>query len=488
MRAPTPQPSLFIVFGGTGDLMREKLLAALHRLHTTGQLHPRTRILATARSRDFNDASYQAQAATWLQRDGAAAPALAAWCRESLFFQSIGAGQPADFTALAQRIAALETQQALPGNRVFYLALPPQAFPGTIQGLGGAQLNRGPGWTRLVIEKPFGRDLASARELNHLVHREFEENQVYRIDHYLGKETVQNLLAFRVANPIFETLWNRDRVDNVQLTVAESAGIGGRAGYYEQAGALRDMVQNHLTQLLTLVAMELPSSFDADAIRDEKVKVLRSISPIEPTQVIYGQYGHDSRLPAQNAAPGPSYREEAGVAKDSRTETYAALHLEIANWRWHGVPFYLRTGKHLPQRVTQVVVNFRRAPVSLLRQAAARRPNALVITIQPNEGFDLLVDVKAPGQGMTLQSQRLHFRYSEAFSELAEAYETLLLDILAGDQTLFVRADEVEASWTLYAPLLAAPPRIHPYPSNTWGPQAADALLARHNHEWGACE
>jgi len=487
MRAPTPQPSLFIVFGGTGDLMREKLLPALHRLHRTGQLHPGTRILATARSRDFNDASYQAEAAAWLGR-AVSGDDLGAWCRASLFFQSIGNGQEADFRSLAKRIVSLEKEHALPGNRVFYLALPPQAFPDTIQGLGAAQLNHGPGWTRLVVEKPFGRDLASARDLNQLVHREFQESQVYRIDHYLGKETVQNLLAFRVANPIFEALWNRDRIDNVQLTVAESAGIGSRAGYYEQAGALRDMVQNHLTQLLTLVTMELPGSFDADAIRDEKVKVLRSISPIEPAQVIYGQYGRDSRLPAENAPPGPSYREEKGVAKDSRTETYAALHLEIANWRWHGVPFYLRTGKHLPQRLTQVVVNFRRAPLSLLQQAASRRTNALVISIQPNEGFDLLFDVKAPGQGMTLQPQRLHFRYAEAFSELAEAYETLLLDILAGDQTLFVRADEVEASWTLYAPLLAAPPRIHPYPSNTWGPPAADVLLARQHHEWGACE
>jgi glucose-6-phosphate 1-dehydrogenase len=414
---------------------------------------------------------------------GPAGGSLGRWCDSCVSYQAIGNGRPEDFQALARRIDALEREHRLLSNRVLYLALPPEAFPGTITGLGEAGLNRSSGWTRLVVEKPFGRDLASAQDLNRLVHRYFDESQIYRIDHYLGKETVQNLLIFRFSNPIFETLWNRDRVESVQITVAEDVGLEGRVAYYTRAGALRDMVQNHLAQLLTLVAMDVPGAFDADAIRNEKVKVLRAIASPSAVDVVFGQY----RRGSLNGHEVPGYLEEPGVSADSSIETFAALKLDVATWRWHGVPFYLRTGKRLPHRATKIVITFRCPPVSVFQPAADACPihaNALAITIQPDEGFDLSFEVKAPGQPLTLQTQRLHFRYAEAFAPLPDGYETLLLDVLAGDQTLFVRVDEVEASWQVFTPILEHRPPAQTYPAGTWGPEAADALLARNGHRW----
>jgi glucose-6-phosphate 1-dehydrogenase len=397
-----------------------------------------------------------------------------AWCDACLFFQPLGE-DPEDYRALAARLQALEKNHQFPGNRIFYLALPPHALGPTIAGLGQAQLHRSPGWTRLVVEKPFGRDAESAQNLNQLLHRFFEESQIYRIDHYLGKETVQNLLIFRFANDIFEPLWHRNLVQNVQITVAESDGVGRRGGYYEQTGALRDMVQNHLTQLLTLTAMEVPVTFEAEAIRSEKAKVLQAIAPVPPDHVVYGQYtrgivgGQEVR----------GYREEAGVPPDSATETFVALQLGINNWRWQGVPFYLITGKRLPARLTQIAVTFRCPPVWLFQpMQTSCRPNVLVFTLQPDEGFDLHFQVKTPGEPLGLKTQRLRYRYAEAFGPMPEAYETLLLDIMAGDQTLFVRADEAEAAWRLYAPLLAEPPSPPlPYPAGSFGPPAAARFL-----------
>ncbi len=477
-------PVLIVVLGATGDLMQRKLLPALYHIASEAAFHERTRILGAARP-EMDDRRFR----TWAQevlRDGATSGAsLERWCDQCLFYQRIRGGDAGEYRILAQRIETVEHEQGLPGHRVFYLALPPQAFPEAIIGLGEVGLSRSPGWTRVVIEKPFGRDLATARELNRLVHRYFHESQIYRIDHYLGKETVQNLLAFRFANPIFETLWNRDRVESVEITVAETVGVAQRATFYEQTGALRDIVQNHLTQLVALVGMDAPAAFDADAIRNEKVKVVRAIAPIGSEEVVLGQYAR-GEIGGQEV---PGYRDEDGVAPDSPVETYAAFRLDIATWRWHGVPFYLRTGKRLPQRVTQIVVTFRRAPIALFQPfhthgVEAIHPNRLTITIQPSEGFDLYFQVKVPGQEIVLDTQSLHFRYEEAYAPLHDAYETLLIDVLAGDQTLFVRADEVEAAWQLYTPVLERPHQVHAYAAGTWGPAAAARLPEGSEHHW----
>ncbi|MEO7403717.1 MAG: glucose-6-phosphate dehydrogenase, partial [Burkholderiales bacterium] len=361
-------------------------------------------------------------------------------------------------------------------NHVLYLALPPTAFSPTIEGLGRAGLHRSAGWTRLVIEKPFGHDLGSALTLNAHVHKYFDEAQVYRIDHYLGKETVQNLLAFRFGNALFESAWNRDHIKSVQIAVAEELGIEQRADYYEHTGALRDMVQNHLTQLLTLIAMEVPAAFEADSIRFEKVKVLRAVAPIGNHAVVFGQYAA-GKLGRKKLS---SYRDEPDVAARSKTETFVALRLELGNWRWQGVPFYLVTGKRLARRATEITIKFRSPPVALFRSldGCATHTNVLVITLQPGEGFNLSFEVKSPGDQFTLQTQHMDFRYADAFGpRLADGYETLLLEIVEGDQTLFVHADEAEASWKLYSPLLRRRLPLQFYAAGSTGPAAAHRLM-----------
>lgn len=478
------EPATIVVMGGTGDLMGRKLLPAVYHLVTTGQLHEQTEIVAVARGTEMNDERFRAWAAQALEEsDHSTARAGARWCQGCLHYQSIGGEGSDEYRALGDRLAALEAAGGRPANRVLYLALPPKAFGRTIRDLGAAGLSRSDGWTRLVVEKPFGHDLSSARDLNCLLHGQFKESQVYRIDHYLGKETVQNLLVFRFANPIFETLWNRDRVECVQITVAEQVGVEGRAGYYETAGALRDIVQNHLTQLLALVAMEVPGEFEADLIRNEKVKVLRAIPPVTQDRVVFGQY-LGGQIEGEEV---PGYRDEPGVGADSQTDTFTAVRLQIDNWRWHGVPFYLRSGKRMPRRLTEIVVTFKRPPVALfpsLRGSGKVQPNVLVIAIQPDEGFDLGFEVKSPGQEIELKTQRLRFRYSEAFARIPDAYETLLLDVLSGDQTLFVRADEAEEAWRIYDPVLTVRPPVHSYEAGTWGPAEADRLLEREGAGW----
>jgi glucose-6-phosphate 1-dehydrogenase len=487
------EPCLFVIMGVTGDLTRKKLLPAIFHMKAQGVLNENTRILGCARGSHLDDQMFREYVHTILEetvKDAAGSVGLTdesiaqtrLWCDSAFFYQPIDQGAPEDYATLCKRIETIEHEEHLPGERIFYLALPPQAFEPTIRGLGEAKLNKAAGWARIVVEKPFGHDLSTAQHLNDVLHQYFEESQVYRIDHYLGKETVQNLMAFRFGNMLFESLWNRDRIENVQITAAEEIGIENRAAYYEGAGALRDMVQNHLTQLLTLTAMEVPSAFQADPIRYEKIKVLRSIAPIETKHVVYGQYTPATLL----GESVPGYREEPGVNGVSKTETFTALALFINNWRWQGVPFYLRTGKRLTRHTTEIVVTFRCPPVELFSELIDCRvhSNILTIKIQPNEGFDLSFEVKVPSGDIRLQTHHMHFDYAEAFGPLPDGYQTLLLDLIEGDQTLFLHADEVEASWKLYSPLLMREIEVHPYPAGSWGPEASDDLLKEHSAHW----
>jgi glucose-6-phosphate 1-dehydrogenase len=476
------EPSTLVVFGATGDLARRKILPALWRLFARGATGAGCAVVGTSRDASVDDARFREVAVESVLKahKTADAAAVRAWADRWLYFHAADK----DLAPLRARVEEVEQALGLPGNRSFYLSLPPAAFPKTVDQLGGCGLTAGPGWKRLVVEKPFGRDLASARELNAIVHRHFDESQVYRIDHYLGKETVQNLLVFRFANAMFESVWDRDHVESVMITVAEELGVEERAGYYETAGALRDMVQSHLTQLMTLVAMEVPPAMDADSIRAEKLKVLRSVRPLAPTDAVLGQYE-----PGEvNGAEVPGYRAESGVTPDSRTETFAALTLHLENWRWQGVPFHLRTGKRMPRRLTEIEIKFRRAPVWMFRRGALApegpgtelHRNTLLVTLQPNEGFSLYFDVKAPGDPFRIRRLPLHFTYAEEFGDsLPEAYETLVRDVLAGDQTLFVHAAEVEASWALYAPLLDGRRAVYPYRAGSWGPDEAAHVSSR---------
>ncbi|HJT22424.1 MAG TPA: glucose-6-phosphate dehydrogenase [Nitrospira sp.] len=485
MPESTVEPHLFVILGATGDLTRRKLLPALFHLRTSGEIEKHGTVIVGAALPEMGEDAFRLWAYEGLKKTsvGRNAPDLHRWCEDFLYYHTLRHGGPDDYDALGQFIRRLEASRHLPENRIFYLALPPGAVPATIGQLDRAGLLKGQGWVRVVFEKPFGHDFQSAHALNTLLHRHLDESQIYRIDHYLGKETVQNLLAFRFANPIFETLWDRDAVECVQITVAEDLGVEHRGGYYDESGALRDMVQNHLTQLMTVVAMEVPVSFEADAIQAEKLKVLHSIPPIDPKEVVFGQY--TSWEVAGQIIPG--YREEKGVPHDSSTETYVALKAEIHNWRWRGVPFYLRTGKRLPRKITQVAVTFRAAPFQVFRslEPGSLNPNKLFITLQPSEGFSLGFSVKTPGRPFRFTSRALQFDYKDSFGgELPEAYETLLSDVMIGDQTLFVTADFTETAWRLYDPLITGKRDLHFYTAGSWGPKEADDLVERSGHRW----
>jgi glucose-6-phosphate 1-dehydrogenase len=495
-RTHVPEPCTVVLFGATGDLTHRKLAPALMRLAVEGQMPSEYAVVGFAR-RDWDDDRFRAEMQPTLAK--AAIPDFEqTWpsFAPHLLFASGTFDDPAAYERLKETLDRADRTLGTRGNRLFYLAVAPEHFVTIVEHLGAAGLVHPPHqdapWSRVVIEKPFGTDLASARALNVSLSRVLDERQVYRIDHYLGKETVQNILALRFANAIYEPIWNRRHVHSVQITVGEEVGMpGGRGAYYETAGALRDMVQNHMMQLLCLVAMEPPVNLSADAVRNEKVKVLQALprwSPEEVLQnVVKGQYAPGSI----QGKEVPGYRQEKGVAPDSRTDTYVAIRLTLDTWRWAGVPFYLRTGKRLPKRATEIAILFRTPPVQLFEpdDEGMGGANQLVLRIQPNEGASLAFQAKVPGSRRRLQEVRMDFRYGTAFaSPPPEAYERLLLDAMLGDPTLYTRIDEVESAWRFATPIHEAwdARRVEPapYPAGTWGPPEADALLARDNARW----
>ena len=475
-----------IVFGATGDLTLRKLLPALYYRLRDGQIPDQARIIGAARS-DFDDASFRARAADAIGKHVARADQDKAVAEKFVGLVHYARGDASQESGLAA-LAELLNQE--PGRiRVFYLATSPDLYGPICQNLRTAGLVT-PN-SRVVLEKPIGHDLPSAREINDVVGQVFTEAQTFRIDHYLGKETVQNLLALRFANVVFERLWNADVIDHVQITVGETVGVEGRGDYYDHSGALRDMVQNHLMQLLCLLAMEPPTSLDADAVRDEKLKVLRSLKPIPPHEVghvtVRGQY-------SQGAVDGkavPGYLADLGEGRTSRTETFVALKAEIQNWRWHNVPFYLRSGKRLPQKVSEIVVQFRDAPFNVFsRGSASLAPNKLIIRLQPEEGMKLELMTKSPEPGgLHLSPTQLDISFEKAFAtRYPDAYERLLMDSVRGNPTLFMRRDEVEEAWSWVEPIIEAwndsrePPRL--YPAGSWGPSSAIALIERDGRTW----
>ena len=486
-------PCAIIMFGASGDLARRKLMPALYDLAFHSCLAPSFRLLGFARTK-MSDDDFRNSAGQFLpkgQEEGADEAKKSEFLKSLQYFDG-NYDDPDAFQKLSKRLDQLDSEGNLGGNRLFYLATPPEVYPHVVEQLKKANLTKSKGdksWTRIIIEKPFGRDLASARELNKTVLNAFDESQVYRIDHYLGKETVQNMLVFRFGNGIFEPLWNRNYVDSVQITAAESLGVERRAAFYETAGAMRDMIQSHVLQLTSLVAMEAPATFDATAVRNEKIKVLQSMRPFTPESVwkyvVRGQYG-----PGQiDGKPVPGYRQEPGVKPDSSTDTFAALKLYVDNWRWSGVPFYLRSGKRLAHPHTEVAILFKRAPHMVFR-GENTETNSLVLNIQPDEGISLSFGAKSPGAQMHIRPVKMDFEYKDTFGgSTRPAYATLINDCIRGDATLFDRADSVEAAWALVDPILkawesASAPPFPNYPAGSAGPKATDDLTGSDGRQW----
>ena len=491
---PTPQPCNVVIFGASGDLTFRKLIPAIYNIAADGDLPTALNVVGFAR-REKTDDDFRAELeanARKFSRQGVNDELWKSFAQR-LFYHRSEFGDLEGYKTLAKRLDALDAEKHTRGNRLFYLSVAPGEFAGILQKLAEVGLNKAPegGWARVIVEKPFGKDLASAQALNRVVNDVFEERDTFRIDHYLGKETAQNIMVLRFANAIFEPIWNQRYIDHVQITGAEPLGVEGRGPYYESAGALRDMVQNHLLQLLSLVAMEPPVELSADAIRDEKVKVIRSLRALTPEDVardvVRGQYGAGAIAGNEVIA----YRDEERVSRGSMTETYVALKVHIDNWRWAGVPFYVRFGKRLAKSGTEIAVQFKDVPGVLFNRDTAVGPNVLVIRIQPDEGISLRIQAKLPGAALRIEPVKMDFAYGTSFGKASpEAYERLLLDAMSGDATLFARRDEVEHAWEFVDRIehawheQSSPPPLCAYASGTWGPAEADALLERDGRTW----
>jgi glucose-6-phosphate 1-dehydrogenase len=493
----TPDPCVVVIFGASGDLTKRKLLPALYHLEQSGLLPKDFAVVGVARrpleqsfAQDMKEGIISGGGVE--SNDAKLDPFV-----KRIQYHAMNFDDAAGYDSLKTMLADVDTKFGTKGNRLFYLATAPEYFSDIIKYLGHhcmarpADCGDGKNWVRIIIEKPFGHDLESAKALNDEVNKVFGEDQIFRIDHYLGKETVQNILVFRFANGIFENVWNRNYIDHVEITAAESIGIEGRGPFYETAGALRDVVQNHVMELLSFVAMEPPVSFGADAVRAEKIKVWKAVQPIHPADTVRGQYGPGMVDGKQVIG----YRQEDRVHPRSQTETYAALRLEIENWRWAGVPFYIRAGKRLAKRVTEISIQFKLPPLLLFKDAYGKggegiRPNVLSMRIQPDEGITLQFGAKFPGPTMTISKVNMDFSYAAAFGQSsANGYERLLLDAMFGDATLFAHRDGVEATWALITPILQGwakdPVKDFPnYAAGTWGPSAADALLESEGRKW----
>jgi glucose-6-phosphate 1-dehydrogenase len=488
-----PDPCGLVVFGASGDLAERKLFPSLYRLRATGQLPKNFYAVGVGRTL-LSDDAFRARVRTAVRAAIlTVAPESLEQFLSSFYYHVLRYDEPADYASLGVRLSGWDLTHGTRGNRAYYLSIPPTLYGNVIQELGRAGLTRekenGQGWSRLIIEKPFGQDLPTAESLSGILRQTVGEDQIYRIDHYLGKETVQNILVLRFANIFFEPIWNRNFIDHVQITVAEDLGIGHRAGYYDGAGALRDMFQNHLLQLLCVTAMDPPSSFHANRVRDEASKILRATRPLSRNDVddrlVRGQYGAG----VVRGTPAAGYLQESGVAPGSSTETFVAMKVHIDNWRWQGVPFYLRTGKRLSTRRTDVVIRFKHVPHSLFQplQPTDLSPNTLILRIQPEEGVSLSFETKHPGPKLCMSSVAMDFDYEQSFGLPPESYERLFLDAMAGDQTLFIRSDWINLSWSYLTPVLdrwaeGGSPTL--YDAGSWGPSASDDLMARDGRSW----